>query len=584
MKPDKQKYIRIRTLMIGCVLGIFLIIIAARAAYIQVYCDSWLSQKAADEYTTSLVSHGKRGAIFDANNRELAVSLEVTSIAAYPARIEDRHLCAKALSEVLKLSRKSLIKTLDPKKKFVWIKRKVSPQEVLNVKALKLKGIGFIPEYNRFYPNKSLAAQVIGFSGTDGRGLEGIEFYYDNLLKGNSDSFTVLRDAFGNRFDRKSPSDKATHSTNFNGNNLILTIDSTIQYITEQALKEAVNTCSAKTGLAIVMSPKTGAILALAHFPFFNPNTFSKFDKETWRNRAITDSFEPGSTMKIFTAAGALASGTCTPDSIFYCENGAYSINHNIIRDTHKYGWLTLHHIIKYSSNIGMVKITEKMGSETLYNNLVNFSFGTKTGIDCPGETTGHLSHFKTWSKMDTGAISFGQGVSVSAIQLATAVSAIANKGIIMKPYIVQAMTDQNGSLIKNQQPERIRTIISENTAKIITEILQSVISSDGTGPKADLEGYNVCGKTGTAQKIDGNGKYSKDKYTSSFIGFVPSDQPEAVIFVVIDEPSKNYYGGIVAAPAFKKIAHKTLDYMNIAPTKKGSGNLVVYRQAGAKG
>jgi cell division protein FtsI (penicillin-binding protein 3) len=394
----------------------------------------------------------------------------------------------------------------------------------------------------------------------------------------------VLRDAFGNRFDRKSPSDKANHSTNFNGNNLILTIDSTIQYITEQALKEAVNTCSAKTGLAIVMSPKTGAILALAHFPFFNPNTFSEFGKETWRNRAITDSFEPGSTMKIFTAAGALASGTCTPDSIFYCENGAYSINHNIIKDTHKYGWLTLHHIIKYSSNIGMVKITEKMGSEILYDNLVSFSFGAKTGIDCPGETTGHLSHFKTWSKMDTGAISFGQGVSVSAIQLATAVSAIANKGTLMKPYIVQAITDQNGSLIKNHQPERIRTIISENTAKIITEILQSVISSDGTGPKADIEGYNVCGKTGTAQKIDGTGKYSTDKYTSSFIGFVPSDQPEAVIFVVIDEPSKNYYGGIVAAPAFKKIAHKTLDYMNIAPTKKGSGNLVVYKQAGVKG
>ena len=583
MKQNKKEPIRLRIHIIGCILCLFLIVIGIRAFHIQVFCNSGLSKKAADEYKKSLVFHGKRGTIFDAKHRELAVSLEVKSIAAYPRLIEDVHLAAKALSTALKLNRRTLVRTFKSKKSFVWIKRKVSPQEVLKVKALKLSGIDFIPEYKRFYPNKTLASQVIGFSGTDGHGLEGIEFYYDNLLKGTSDSLTVLKDASGNKFALEE-TDEKEKTPDFNGNNLILTIDGTIQYITEQALKEAVSNCSGKSGIAIVMAPKTGAILAIAHFPFFNPNSFRDFDLELWRNRAITDPFEPGSTIKIFTAAGAIEHGICTSNSIFYCENGKYAVGENIVNDTHKYGWLSVQHIIKYSSNIGAVKISEKMGNEILYNNLLKFGFGSKTGIDCPGETTGYLSHFRKWSKIDAAAISFGQGISVSPIQLVAAVSAIANKGQLVKPYIVQAVTDQNGSVIKNHTPEKTGKIVSEKTSTVITKMLESVISSGGTGTKANLEGYNVCGKTGTAQKIDTNGKYSGKNYISSFIGFVPSVNPEAVILVVIDEPKKNYYGGIVAAPAFKKIALKTLDYMNIAPTKKVKGNLVVYKHGEAKG
>ncbi len=533
--------------------------IGAKAVYLQIFCGPWLSQKAADQYEKSFISHGKRSIIYDINHREMAVSINVTSIAAFPPHIKDARATAKALEKALKIDINALCRKLASKKSFVWVKRRVTPREAKEVKNLKLSGIDFIPEQKRFYPNKTLAAQVLGFSGIDSHGLEGIEFYYDAYLKGTADKFTVLKDALGHGFDSK----KKTVS-NYGGNNLILTIDSTIQYITERALEEAVTKFSARSGTAIVMAPKTGAILALAHYPFFNPNSFESFDRKLWRNRAITDQFEPGSTMKIFSAAAALESGVCTPNSIFFCENGAYKIGKNVVHDTHPHGWLSLQQIIKYSSNIGAVKVGEMMGSEFLYKTLRNFGFGEKTGIDCPGETAGSLSSYNRWSKIDAGAISFGQGVSVSAIQLITAASAIANDGILLKPYIVQAIIDQNGRIIKCSTPCKVGRVVSFETARAVRKMMKSVVSNGGTGVNAALESYSVCGKTGTAQKIDEKGTYEKGKYIASFIGFIPAEEPEAAILVMIDEPQGKHYGSIVAAPAFRKITHEMLNYINI--------------------
>jgi cell division protein FtsI (penicillin-binding protein 3) len=314
------------------------------------------------------------------------------------------------------------------------------------------------------------------------------------------------------------------------------------------------------------MQPRTGAILSIAHCPHINPNAYSDFDKSLWRNRAITDSFEPGSTMKIFSAAAALEYGKTTPSSIFYCENGAYRIGKNVVHDIHKRGWLSLQQIIKFSSNIGAVKIGEKVGAKNLYRTLRNFGFGRKTGIDSPGETTGSLANYTSWSKMDTGAISFGHGVSVSAIQMVTAVAAIANDGILMKPYIVQQITNQNGHPVKRFKPQKVRRAISARAARIVKNIMKTVVTEGGTGVNAALEGYSVGGKTGTSRKLDRNGQYSDNSHTASFIGFTPADNPEIAIIVVIDEPKGKYYGGIVAAPVFKQIAQQTLNYLNVPP------------------
>jgi cell division protein FtsI (penicillin-binding protein 3) len=380
----------------------------------------------------------------------------------------------------------------------------------------------------------------------------------------------VLRDAHGRGFEAEKPA-----GSTFSGKNLVLTIDSTIQYIAEKALAETVKEFSAKSGMAVVMDPKTGALLALAQVPLFNPNAINGFNRKVWRNRIITDPFEPGSTLKIFSAAAAIESGSCTPSSIFYCENGAYKMGNHVIHDSHEHGWLSLQQIVKFSSNIGAVKFSAVTGPEHLYKTLRNFGFGEKTGIDCPGETAGSLSPYQRWTKVDAGTISFGQGVSVSALQLITAVSAVANKGILMRPYAVQAITDHFGRLIKSFGPKSVRRAISEKTARTIARIMQTVITEGGTGVNAALDGYSVCGKTGTAQKIDENGSYSDEKFVSSFVGFAPVENPKIAVLVVVDEPKKEHYGSAVAAPAFKTIAQKTLDYMNISP-KRPTDNLMV--------
>ena len=564
MKPVEKKKIRFRIIIIGSIFSVFFTIIGAKAVYLQIFCGPWLSQKAANQYEASFKSSEKRGTIYDANLKEMAVSVDVTSIAAHPGQIKNARAMAKSLAGILKIDSKELIKKLSSDKKFVWIKRRVTPKETEAVRNLKIIGIDFIPEYNRFYPNKMLSAQTLGFTNIDDHGIEGIEFYYDAHLRGSTSKFTVLKDALGRGFDAEK-----RRVSKFRGNNLILTIDSTIQYIAEKALEEAVTEFSAKSGMAIIMAPKTGAILAMAHFPFFNPNAFNGFDKKLWRNRILTDHFEPGSTMKIFSAAAAIESGNAFPNSIFFCENGAYKIGQDVVHDTRPYGWLSLQQIIKHSSNIGAVKVIEITGSESLYKTLRDFGFGSKTGIDCPGETSGSLSPFKQWAKIDAGTISFGQGISVSALQLASAASAIANEGLLMKPYIVQAITDQNGRLLKSFDPRTVRRVVSEKTARTLVRIMQTVITKGGTGVKAAIEGYSVCGKTGTAQKIDENGEYSDGKFISSFVGFAPAEKSEVAILVVIDEPQDQHYGSIVAAPVFRKIAHKILTYMNIPPKSK---------------
>jgi cell division protein FtsI (penicillin-binding protein 3) len=561
-------------MVIGGLFTLFFIVIGVKATYLQVFRGSWLSQKAADQYEVSYKSAGKRGTIFDRNLREMAVSIDVESIAAHPRQIENPKKAAGSLSKILDMNRKTLAKKLQSKKKFVWVQRMVTPKEAEAVKKLDIGGLDFIAEHKRFYPNKTLAAQLIGFTDIDDHGLEGLEFYYNDVLSGSVVEYTVLRDARGQGFEAENPSGSTS-----SGKNLVLTIDSTIQYIAEKALAESVKEFSAKSGMAVVMDPRTGALLAMAQIPLFNPNALSGSNRKVWRNRIITDPFEPGSTMKIFSAAAAIESGSCSSSSIFYCENGAYRMGNHIIHDSHEHGWLSLQQIIKYSSNIGAVKFSAVTGSQYLFKTLQRFGFGEETGIDCPGETAGSLAPYQRWTKVDAGTIAFGQGVSVSALQLIAAISAVANKGILMKPYAVQAITDYHGRLIKSFAPKIVRRAISEKTAGTLTRIMQTVVTQGGTGVNAALDGYSACGKTGTAQKIDENGRYSNEKFIASFVGFAPIEAPKIAVLVVVDEPQKEHYGSEVAAPAFKTIAQKTLDYMNISPRKPAVNLMVSLRR-----
>lgn len=573
MRAVETKYIKLRITIVGFVFTAILSAIGAKAGYLQIYRSSWLSQKASAQYERPLKENGKRGTIYDVNLREMAVSINTTSISAYPHKIQDIPGTAKKLAGTLNIDPKVLQGKLLGKKPFIWIKRQATPREVNAVKNLNLEGIGFLSETSRFYPQKTLAAQTIGFTGLDGKGLEGIEFYYDNQLKGANFEYVVMKDALGQGFD----SEKANED--YSGKNIVLTIDQTIQYITEKALKEAVDENSAKAGIAVVMSPKTGAILSIAQYPSLNPNSYDKFDKNLWRNRAITDPFEPGSTMKIFSAAAAIEYGNFNENSMFFCENGEYRIGKHVIHDTHSYGWLTLREVVKLSSNIGAFKIVSKTGPEHLYKTLKDFGFGEKTGINCPGETSGTVIPYKKWRPIDVGAISFGQSISASPLQILSAVSAVANDGLLMKPYIVQAIMDQKGFISDRFDPVPVRQAISPESAGKLKEILTSVTDKDGTGFNAALEGYRVCGKTGTAQKTDESGRYAKGKYISSFVGFVPAENPEIAILVMVDEPTRNHYGGIVSAPAFKKIAQETLTYMNVQPKNREAGKLRVSRE-----
>jgi len=574
-EPNKSK---IRVLVVGILFSICFTVIVARAVDLHLFKGPWLSQKADGQVKRPVKALGERGVIFDANMGKMALSIDVTSIGAHPKQIKDVAATATYLAKALRLDRNDLVKKLSSNTPFVWIERHVTPKKAEAVEALNLNGVVYKSERSRFYPYKTMAAQIVGFSGVDGRGLEGVEFFYDRVLEGQQTQFRVIRDALGRGLGLE-----IDEENDRNGKNLILTIDRRIQYIAENALAEAVTQNDAKNGIVMVMSPKTGAVMAMAHYPFINANTYNKYAKDKWRNRAITDPFEPGSTFKIFSAAAAIESGVSGPHSLYYCENGSYRIGRNVVHDTHRYQWLSLEQIIQVSSNIGTVKLSENIGTKNLYDTLKNFGFGEKTGIDCPGETSGMLSPYQRWKKIDNATIAFGQGIAVSAIQLITAVSAIANDGILMKPYVVQAITDKNGAIIEKFNPHPVRRAVSSETAAAVGKMMEKVTEEGGTGTKAALAGYKVCGKTGTAQKIDETGTYAKGKYVSSFVGFVPAENPVASILVMIDEPQKAHYGGVVAAPVFQKVALQTLNFMNIPPDGK-TDHLTADRQGEVKG
>ena len=557
----QQRILVIQILLVGCIC-----LLGAKAFDVQILKARDLSQKAEQGYSRYLTFKGERGQILDRHLNKLGTSIDAPTITADPSQVNDPVRTAAEISKILKIDTKSLTEKLSRDGRFVMIARKVSPSHASQIRALGFQGIYFENDSKRFYPNQNLASQVIGFTGKDDIGLEGLEFKYNAILVGDTAKTKIKRDGAGRVLDiHKNRRDE------LRGNSIVLTIDKKIQFLSERTLEQTVTKFQAKSGMALVMRPTTGELLAIAHYPGFNPNNYRGFNKGFYRNRAITDAFEPGSVMKVFTVAAALEKGF-TPKSIFFCENGQYRIGKFTIKDTHPREWLSLNQIIKFSSNIGAAKISETIGKNVLHDYLTAFGFGRKTRVGLPGETSGVLLPPKKWSKIDAGAISFGQAISASALQVISGISAIANDGKLMKPMLVKKIISNTGKGIQIFSPVQVHQVISQKTADQIKIMMNMVVQENGTGTKAAMDGYPVCGKTSTAQKAGKDGKgYEKNKYTAAFAGFAPQENPELAILVVVDEPQKKHYGGDVAAPAFKTIMAESFSYLNIAPEKTES-------------
>ena len=561
MKDEREKWARIRIVMIGTVFGLLFLTVVGRSFYLQILQHETLVKKADKQHQHKVDLTPARGSILDRNGTTLAESIHMDSCYAEPRRIKDVDGTAAVLAPILNVPKSELVAKLSVNKSFTWVERWLAPEVATRVKNMKLPGIGFAPESKRFYPNREIAAHVVGFTGRDPNGLEGIELRDDSTILGNTGYMITERDALGRNISIMNTVIKDSSP----GKNVILTLDKTIQFIAEKELAKAVTESNAKSGMALVMESDTGKVLAMANYPTFNPNAYARYTLAQLRNHVVTDSFEPGSTFKVFTIASALDSGTIKATDVYNCENGVYQTSGRTIHDDHPHSRLTVSEIIKYSSNIGAAKIGFKMGGEKLSSYLRNFGFGGRTGIDLPGESPGNLK--RHWYGIDLATISFGQGVSLSTIQLVSAISAIANGGNLMKPYLVEQILDDNGTVIQKFEPQLVRRVISPETAQKVTKMMETVTVDGGTGTKAALDGFLVAGKTGTAQKVDSVTRaYSPSKRIGSFVGFVPADKPKLTIAVIIDEPQGVKYGGVVAAPAFRGIAQNALAYMKIQP------------------
>lgn len=526
-----------------------------------------LTARADRQHRKTITVEGGRGGIYDRQGKVLAINMDVPSVFGVPTSLENPSGVARDLARVLHVRADEIEKKLKQERSFVWIARKVDPEQGRSLERLSLDGIGTVLEGRRFYPKGPLLAHVLGFAGMDGQGLEGVERRYESYLRGDKQMVVLQRDALGRTVFPKGLNEQAPSA----GHNVTLTVDEVIQYITEKELDEAIAATKAKGGIAIVMEPRTGAILAMAISPKFDPNVVKGITPDRWRNRALTDAYEPGSTMKVFIAAAALEEKVMEPGTMVYGENGHLTVANTVIHDHEKSGWITFAQVIQKSSNIGAAKTAMALGEERAYRYLKAFGFGERSEIDLPGETAGLVKEPKDWGRRSLASIAIGQEIGVTALQLVTAVSAVANGGWLMKPYVVSEVRNGKGQVAAQVGSQVRRRPISAETARTLTNILEGVVTN-GTGSRAAVPGFRVAGKTGTAQKIDPQtGAYSPTLFVGSFTGFVPAEDPRLAIVVIIDEPHAEAWGGVVAAPVFRRIAEQALPYLGVsshAPVK----------------
>ncbi len=551
-----------RRVVMGFVLMLGFSVVLVRLFNLHVLQAAELTVKADRQHQKTVALEGARGTVYDRHGKVLAINMDVPSVFGVPPSLENPARAARYLSPVLHVRADEIEKKLKQDRSFVWLARKVDPEQGRRLDRIPLDGIGVVMEGRRFYPKGPLLSHVLGFAGIDGQGLEGLERRYEADLHGEKQVVVLQRDALGRTVFPKGLREKAPTP----GHSLTLTIDEVIQYVAERELEDAVNRTHAKAGTIIVMDPQTGAILAMAVSPRFDPNAVSALTPERWRNRALTDAYEPGSTMKVIVAAAALEEKVMTPGSMVYGENGQWRIANTMIHDHERAGWMTFAQVIQKSSNIGAAKTGMVLGEERFYRYLQAFGFGQRTEIDLPGEVAGLLKGSREWGRRSVASIAMGQEIGVTPLQMVTAVAAIANGGALLRPYVVAEIRDAKGQVMTTERKSQVRRrAISPDTARTLTGILEGVVAH-GTGTRAAIHGYRVAGKTGTAQKIDPRtGTYSPTQFVGSFVGFVPAQNPRLAMIVVIDEPQGEAWGGTIAAPVFRRVGEQVLPYLGIS-------------------
>ncbi len=530
--------------------------ICLRLIYIQGFKGEEYSSRAAFQQNGYALLHAKRGEILDRNLEPLATTIDVESLAIQKKEVGNLLEVSRQISEATSLPESQVLERLSIDKPFVYIKRDLHPTEAEKIMGRRIPGVITVPEKARIYPFDDLACQLLGLVDVDEKGQGGVEYRYDSLLKGTSAKLAVRVDSHRNSVWREPEPD------NIMGHSLVLTIDRDIQYYAEKALKKAVEEHQALDGSAIVMDPETGEILAMASYPFFNPNEPGKADLQAQRNRAILDAYEPGSTFKILTMAAVLNENKASLDEEIDCSRGQAVCGRKVYREaTHDYGTLTFSGILVKSSNIGTVQLGKRLDEKVLYQYVKSFGFGEKSGIDLPGEATGLVRPDSQWSLLSPCGISIGQELSVTPLQLIRAVASVINGGFLVKPHVVKRVLTPQGNLMTETDIEKSR-VLSAETSRAMRGILETVVM-EGTGTKAQLNGWTAGGKTGTAQKFI-DGAYSKRKYYASFIGFAPVENPRLITLVVINEPKGYIFGGLVAAPAFKEIMENSLLFLDV--------------------
>ncbi|HET8722829.1 MAG TPA: penicillin-binding transpeptidase domain-containing protein [Anaeromyxobacteraceae bacterium] len=562
IEPRGTRWIAIRIGIVAFVFAAGFAVVAGRAVQLQVLQGDRLGSLARDQYLRELMQKPRRGTITDRNGAVLAGNAEADSIFVdpreFPAGARTRDLVR--LAKALQLDAKVLERKIAKGNRFAWVKRRVSPAEADQVRAMKLPGVGFAKETRRYYPRRELAGQLIGIVGDDGEGLEGVEKAWDDSLQGEEARLPSLRDARGAHLLGAAPAPERA----LEGARVELTIDQGLQNAAERAVVQAVQQARAAAGMVVVVDPSSGEILALANAPLVNPNAPRRDDL---RNRAILDMFEVGSTAKAVVISRALDEGAIGPDTSLFCENGKMTVGKHVIHDHKGLGWVPPARVMAASSNICSAKIGQRMGRERLQQAFLAYGFGERTGAGIPGEPRGLLPFPR--SEIALANQSFGQGLTATPLQITLAMGAIANRGVLMKPWLVRRVVDPaSGEVLSEAAPTPVRRVISGETAAQVTRWLEGVVAdADGTGKKARIEGWRVAGKTGTAQKADpATGGYSADKRFSSFVGFVPADAPRFVIGVFVDEPKGEVYGGDVAAPVFREVAEYALKARGVAP------------------
>jgi len=566
LKSITAHFLKSKILTLFIVLCLLWTALALRAAYLQFLPHEKLNTLQARQFQTVVTLPSRRGNIVDYKGKDLAMSAPAYSIYADPKIIENKRNFAKLVSQVTGEPVAMLMKKIrDSNKRFVWLDRLISSSSAEKLRQHNLRGLGFVEEWKRVYPNDQLLSTVLGFTGKEGQGLEGLELMYDKELKGENKKFSMRRDARG----RPLVQDGTVFTETPQGKEIKLTIDSDMQYFVETELMQALRKHEAEAAYAVVLDAKTSAIRAMVSLPNFDLNNPQSSTSLQRRNRSIADTFEPGSTLKTFILAEALEKKIYQPSSKIFCENGKFKIGKRIIREaeqSHAQGLITLSEILAYSSNIGTSKVALKLGDESIRESLLRFGFGQKSGIDLPGEAKGIILGLP-WRDHLLANISFGQGMTSSPLQMANAYAAIANGGMLNRPYIVESIRDLETDQTVQTEPKSIRRVLSEEASQQMRLMLAGVTMGKGTGLAARVPGYIVGGKTGTAQKVKTEGRgYVQGGYIGSFTGFIPANDPQYVIFVAIDYPKKGYYGSQNAAPLFASIASYAVRKEGVAP------------------